>query len=205
MRTTALTVPGAAVLDTDLFVDERGWFRESFRRDTLVQALQRRFEIVQVNTSKSRQRVLRGVHFSEVPIGQAKLVTVQQGEIADYVVDLRPGSPRYLSWDRIDVAAESGRSVFVPEGCGHAFVALTDTAVVTYLVTDVYRPEREHGVSPFDERLGIEWPYERSELILSRKDRDAGSVTEAESRGVFSTWETCQRHYESQAEGEGSS
>src|SRR5690606_13243436 len=100
----------------------------------------RRFELRQANLSISRQGVARGIHFSDVPPGQAKYVTAMSGSALDFVVDLRLGSASFGRWDSVELTAAARNAVFVPEGFGHAFVATADNTAVAYLTTDVYRP-----------------------------------------------------------------
>lgn len=198
MKPSVLSIPDAVLIESEIHSDDRGSFSESYRHDLIAHALGRRLDVAQVNTSVSSRGVLRGVHFAKVPPGQAKLVSVQSGSIADYVIDLRMGGPTYGQWERVDLFASDGRSVFVPEGCGHAFVALEERTVVSYLVTDVYRPANEFGINPFDPQLSVEWPFARSELIMSQRDRDSMSLQDAESGKYLSTWLECQSRYSEQ-------
>lgn len=195
MRKTELRVPLAAVIEATVHRDERGLFWESYRADALEQLIERRFDVVQANTSVSARGVVRGVHFADVPLGQAKLVSVTRGAIIDYVVDLRVGSPTFGQVDSVELDAANARSVFVPEGLGHAFVALEPDTRVTYLVSDVFRPEREHGVNPLDPELGIEFPLPAGELVLSAKDRESPTLADALAAGLLPTWADCTARY----------
>jgi dTDP-4-dehydrorhamnose 3,5-epimerase len=190
-----LSVPDARLIQPRVFADERGAFLEAFRADRLAAATGRTMPILQANTSVSARGVVRGIHFAEVPPGQAKYVSVAHGAVVDYVVDLRLGSPTFGAWDSAELSSDNRTALFVPEGFGHAFVALSDGTVVTYLVTDVFRPEREHGVTPLDDDIALEFPFPRDELVISPKDRAAPTLREAQDAGLLSTWEACQARY----------
>jgi dTDP-4-dehydrorhamnose 3,5-epimerase len=111
------------------------------------------------------------------------------------VVDLRVGSPAFGMWQAIELNDVRRNAVFLAEGLGHAFLALGDDVVVSYLVSDVFRPEREHGVSPLDPDLALDLAVDGVELVLSRKDIKAPSLAEAVSAGLLPLWEQCQDHY----------
>jgi len=190
-----LTIAGAAVIEPQVFSDPRGAFLEWFRADTAAEALGRRVGIVQANLSVSARGVVRGVHYADVPPGQAKWVSVPRGRIIDYVVDLRVGSPTFGATEAVELDSESRRAVFLAEGLGHAFVALEHDTLVSYLVTDVFRPDKEHGISPADPELGLDFPVPAGELILSAKDTAAPTLAEAIAAGALPTWEACQTRY----------
>jgi dTDP-4-dehydrorhamnose 3,5-epimerase len=141
----------------------------------------------QANTSISRAGVLRGIHFSDTPPGQAKHVTVTRGSAIDFVVDLRVGSPTFGSWDSVLLDEIDRRAVYLAEGLGHAFLALEDSTTVSYLVTSTYAPDREHGVSPLDPAIGLALPH-GTKLIVSDKDLDAPMLAEAEAAGILPLW-----------------
>jgi dTDP-4-dehydrorhamnose 3,5-epimerase len=188
----ALGIDGAWVLEPTIFPDERGavheWFRGAAFRETTGHDL----ALAQANCSVSRRGVLRGIHFAEVPPGQAKHVTCIRGAVLDVVVDIRVGSPTFGQWDSVQLDDETGRAVYVSEGLGHGFVALTDATVI-YLCSAPYTPEREHGVDPFDPALGIAWPSD-VEPVLSPKDAAAPSLAEAQDRGLLPSYAACQAH-----------
>jgi dTDP-4-dehydrorhamnose 3,5-epimerase len=140
----------------------------------------------------SRRGVLRGVHFADVPPGQAKYVTCTQGTVLDVVVDIRVGSPTFGQWDSVQLDDETGRAVYVSEGLGHAFLALTDATVI-YLCSAPYTPGREHGVDPFDPALGIAWPSD-VEPVLSPKDAAAPTLAQAEREGLLPSYADCQAY-----------
>jgi dTDP-4-dehydrorhamnose 3,5-epimerase len=192
---TPLEIADAHLIEPRVFGDERGAFLEWFRADRLAEALGRQVPIVQANTSVSARGVVRGIHFADVPLGQAKYVTVTRGAIIDYVVDLRVGSPTFGQWQGVELSAENRHAVFLAEGLGHAFVSLQDDTSVSYLVTDVFRPEREHAVQPLDGDLGLDYRLPVSELILSAKDEAAPGFTQAQDDGLLPAWQDCQQRY----------
>jgi dTDP-4-dehydrorhamnose 3,5-epimerase len=195
MQLSEMTVGGAWVVSPVVHGDARGSFHEWYRADLLDEVTGGGFAphaplIAQANCSVSRAGSLRGIHFAQVPPGQAKYVTCFVGAVLDVVVDLRTGSPTYGAWDSVLLDDVDRRCVYVAEGLGHAFVALADGSLVSYLVSTGYNPEREHGIDPFDPEIGITWPTEdrdgrRFELTLSPKDRAAPSLSEARAQGLL--------------------
>ncbi|WP_166996483.1 dTDP-4-dehydrorhamnose 3,5-epimerase family protein [Paramicrobacterium fandaimingii] len=177
------------------FGDERGVFVEWFREDAIEAALKRRFPVRQANISVSARGVVRGIHFADVPPSQAKFVTAVHGAVLDFVVDIRVGSPTFGKWDSVRLDDTLHNAVFLAEGLGHCFVALSDHATVSYLISEPYNPAREHGISPFDDDIALDLPFDRSELLLSAKDREAPSLSEARKVGLLPTWEDAQELY----------
>jgi dTDP-4-dehydrorhamnose 3,5-epimerase len=186
----SLGIEGAWVRTPRIFQDDRGSFLESFRDDEFVADLGYRLEVAQVNCSVSRRGVLRGVHFADVPPGQAKYVSCLRGAIIDVVVDLRVGSPGFGKWEAVRLDEENRRSLFIAEGLGHAFMALTDECTVVYLCSTPYTPGREHGVHPLDPDMGIGWPAE-VEPVLSPKDAAAPSLAQALESGLLPAYADC--------------
>lgn len=158
--------------------DERGLFLESFRHDRLEEATGRPFALRQGNTSVSRRGVVRGIHFADTPPGQAKYVSVAHGAGIDFIVDIRVGSPTFGQWDSVLLDAADRRSVLISEGLGHAFAALTDDATLTYLVSSTYNPSAEHDLNVLDPEIGLVFPPELGEPVLSEKDLAAPSLSE---------------------------
>jgi len=191
----SLGIAGAWALEPKVFPDERGSFHEWYRGEEFREATGYDLSLAQANCSVSRRGVLRGVHFSEVPPGQAKYITCVRGAMLDVVVDLRVGSPTFGQWEAVRLDDDSRHALFLAEGLGHAFMALTDEATVVYLSSTGYAPEREHDVHPLDPDLGIAWP-EGIPPLLSPKDAQAPSLAEAERMGLLPSYETCTAHYE---------
>jgi dTDP-4-dehydrorhamnose 3,5-epimerase len=191
----ALAVPDAWVITPPVYDDERGVFLEWFRGDLLAAATGRRFEIVQANHSVSRRGVVRGVHFADVPPGQAKFIYCPVGAFLDIVVDLRVGSPTFGAVDSVVLDDVDRRAVFIGEGLGHALCALRDDSSVNYLVSTAYDPIAEHGITPLDPALATLLPTDLGELLLSEKDLAAPTIDEALKLGVLPTYEECLARY----------
>ncbi|MBX3099101.1 MAG: dTDP-4-dehydrorhamnose 3,5-epimerase family protein [Salinibacterium sp.] len=195
MQIRELAVSDAWEITPVPWADDRGVFLESFRHDTLEEATGRRFELRQANTSVSRRGVVRGIHYADTPPGQAKYVSVAHGAGVDYVVDIRVGSPTFGRWDSVVLDSETRRSVFLSEGLGHAFVALTDDATLTYLVSSTYNPAAEHDLNVLDPELGLVFPPELGEPILSAKDRSAPSLADLLAAGALPDFAELSAHY----------
>ena len=189
----ALDIEGAWVFTPRIHADRRGSFLEWFRDSEIRAALGRDLPVAQANCSVSARGVVRGVHFADVPPGQAKYVSCMSGAILDVVVDLRVGSPGFGRWEAVPLDAQSRRAVLIAEGLGHAFVTMSDEATVLYLCSTPYAPGREHGVHPLDPDLGIAWPGD-VEAILSDKDAAAPSLAQARSAGLLPDYADCLAH-----------
>jgi dTDP-4-dehydrorhamnose 3,5-epimerase len=171
-------------------------FLEWYRFDTLAAAAGHSLDLRQANTSVSKRGVVRGIHFADIPPGQAKYVTVTHGAVIDYVIDIRVGSPTFGQWDSVRLDTVDRRAIYLGEGLGHAFVALTDDATVSYLVSDTYNAAAEHGINPLDPEIGLVFPDEAGELLLSPKDVDAPTLAEAGEAGLLPDWTAVSAFYE---------
>jgi dTDP-4-dehydrorhamnose 3,5-epimerase len=189
----ALDVDGAWLLTPRIHADGRGSFLEWFRGAELCGDVGHRMDVAQANCSVSRRGVIRGIHFSDVPPGQAKYVTCASGAVIDVVVDLRVGSPGFGRWQAVRLDDQTRRAVYICEGLGHAFAALSDQATVLYLCSTPYAPGREHGVHPLDRAIGIAWPTD-IEPVLSDKDAAAPSLAEAQAAGLLPEYDKCQAY-----------
>ena len=194
MEVRQLSIAGAWEFTPQKFGDSRGVFLEWFKATSVTEALGHPFELAQANLSVSAAGVLRGIHFADVPPGQAKMVTCVAGAVLDVVVDLRVGSETFGTWDSVLLDDVTRRAVYLQEGLGHAFLSLEDGSTVTYLCSAPYAPGREHGVHPLDAELRIEWPtLDRSgaplTLELSDKDRDAPTLAQARASGLLPQFE----------------
>lgn len=185
-----LGIDGAWVVTPQIHHDSRGSLLECFRGGEFADAVGYRFGLAQVNCSVSRRGVLRGIHFADVPPGQAKYVMCVKGAVTDVVVDLRAGSPGYGRWEAVQLDEETRRGVFISEGLGHGFMALSGEATVLYLCSTPYAPRREHGVHPLDPALAIGWPSD-VEPVLSDKDAAAPSLREARRAGLLPDYRDC--------------
>jgi dTDP-4-dehydrorhamnose 3,5-epimerase len=184
-------VPGALVLEPDRHGDPRGELLEWFRADQLAALVGRPVPITQANLSVSRRAVLRGVHVSDVPPGQGKVVTCVAGSVLDVLVDLRVGSPTFGQHERIVLDEESRRAAWVPEGVGHGFLVTSGAATVAYLVTTPYAPQRERVVHAMS--VGVDWGLAADGPVLSERDAAAPTLHEAVTAGWLPTWDACQR------------
>lgn len=197
MQIRELTIPGAWEITPIQRSDERGVFLEWYRFDLLAEAVGHPLDLRQANTSVSKKGVVRGIHFADVPRGQAKYVTVTHGAVLDYVVDIRVGSPTFGKWDSVRLDTVDRRAIYIGEGLGHAFVALTDDATVSYLVSDAYNPTAEHGIDPLDADIALVFPDEAGEALLSPKDTDAPTLAEAAEEGLLPTFDAVNAFYAS--------
>ena len=189
MEFIPLGIPGAFHVRNVVHADDRGEFVEWFRVDKMEAATGYRFPVSQANLSRSAKGVVRGIHFADVPPGQAKVVTCLAGAIRDVVVDIRVGSPTFGTWEAIDLDSASRDAVLLPVGVGHAFVAKEDNTLVSYLVSDVYTPHAEHGIHPLDADLAIDYGCGHDQLLLSPKDQDAPTLALANSQGLLPVFE----------------
>ncbi|WP_028050358.1 dTDP-4-dehydrorhamnose 3,5-epimerase family protein [Cellulomonas sp. URHD0024] len=190
MQYRELKVPGAWEITPRQFGDPRGVFLEWFKVDAFAEHLGHPLDLQQANCSVSEAGVLRGVHFADVPPGQAKYVTCARGAVLDVAVDLRVGSPTFGTWDAVLLDDTDRRAIYLSEGLGHAFMALEDDSTVLYLCSTGYAPEREHGIHPLDPEVGIAWPTtDRAgrpiTAKLSDKDTAAPGLSEAREQGLL--------------------
>jgi len=183
-----LAIAGAFEITTTVHGDSRGEFVEWFKAEALARATGQNFSVAQANLSLSSKGALRGIHFADVPPGQAKYITCPVGRILDYIVDIRVGSPSFGDWVSVELSAVNRNAVYLAEGLGHAFLALENHTVVTYLVSDVHRPDREHEICPLDETIGLDFPIPRELLQLSEKDKIAPGLLQAKESGLLPIW-----------------
>lgn len=195
MQIRELKIPDSYEIIPKQFGDDRGVFLEWYRSDRLEEAVGHRLNLAQGNTSVSRRGVIRGIHFADVPPSQAKYVTATHGAVLDFVIDIRTGSPTFGQWDSVLLDDVDRRAIYIAEGLGHCFVALSDDATVSYLVSAPFNAEREHGIDPLDPAIGLEFPLDSDKLLLSPKDTDAPTLAEAESAGLLPTWERARAFY----------
>ncbi|MFF4173857.1 dTDP-4-dehydrorhamnose 3,5-epimerase family protein [Streptomyces sp. NPDC001744] len=186
----ALAVEGAFVFTPRVHRDGRGIFTSPLQGEEFARTVGHPMPVVQTNHNRSARGVLRGVHFTTTPPGQAKYVHCARGRATDFVIDLRLGSPTFGAWDTVEMDTESFRSVYLPVGVGHAFLALEDDTVMSYLVSSPYRPGLEQSLDPFDPDLALPWP---EGLVPTLSERDARAVGLAEARklGMLPRYEDC--------------
>ena len=187
-----LSVPGAWEITPQVHRDERGTFTEWFTESAFGAMTGHRFDLRQANCSVSAAGVLRGLHFAQLPPGQAKYVTCVRGAVFDVVVDIRVGSPTYGQWDSVLLDDIDHRSTYISEGLAHGFVAMQDQSTVMYLCSTPYAPQREHTIAATDPAIGIEWPLPAAQLLLSGRDAEAPSLAEVRESGLLPTWDETQ-------------
>jgi len=188
MTLQELLIAGAYMATHRVFPDERGLFREWFKAEEIA-TIDSAFSVQQANYSKSDQNVIRGVHYSLAPKGQAKLVTCASGQVIDVLVDLRVGSPTYLKVEYVELSEDSGRVVFIPTGVGHGFFVESESASVVYLTSSGYAPDYEKAISPTDPELGINWPIPVGEFgVISKADTEAPTLAQAKESGTLPTF-----------------
>ncbi|MEZ0065498.1 dTDP-4-dehydrorhamnose 3,5-epimerase [Streptacidiphilus sp. MAP12-20] len=195
MKIRELGIEGAFEISPVQHGDPRGLFMEWYRFDHLAEAVGHPLRLAQANLSVSAAGVVRGIHFADVPPGQAKYVTCVRGAVLDVIVDLRVGSPTFGQWEGVRLDDTDRRAVYLSEGLGHGFCALSDDATLSYLCSETYNPTGEHGIHPLDPDLGIEWPAGLPQL--SAKDEAAPTLAEARASGLLPVYEDCRSFTES--------
>jgi dTDP-4-dehydrorhamnose 3,5-epimerase len=173
MRSLPTKLTGPILLAPTVHGDERGFFLESYRRSALAD-LGVEDQFVQDNHSRSREGVVRGMHFQ---VGQAKLVRCVRGAIFDVIVDIRSGSPQFGEWEAFRLDDAVHHQLYVPDGFAHGFCVLSELADVTYKVSTYYDAAAESGFSYADPDVAIEWP-EAERLIGSERDRGAPTLAQ---------------------------
>ena len=174
-------IEGVYVLEPKVFRDVRGYFFESWRQADFDQHIGRHVEFIQDNESKSSYGVLRGLHYQKGEYSQAKLVRVIRGRVLDVAVDIRKSSPTFGKYVAVELSEDNKRQLFIPRGFAHGFLVLSDEAVFTYKVDNVYAPQHEASIRWNDEDIHIEWPISADVVLTSEKDLlKATSLKDAE-------------------------
>jgi len=181
VRVRELAISGARVFEPVVHRDDRGLFLEWFRHEPVSEGRGEPFELRQANLSVSSRGVLRGIHVTTSEAGQAKYVTVVAGSVVDYVVDLRDGSPTFGDWAAVPLDDVDRHAVYLPEGLGHGFVVLSETATVCYLASTVYDPEHDVTIDALDPEIGLRLP---DGLAVSRSPRDEAAPSLAAARAA---------------------
>lgn len=177
MSVEKLDIPGAWVFTPRQFADDRGVFFEWFQDSTFREYAGDDFKLAQANCSVSQKGTLRGIHFADNPPGQRKYVTCLAGSVLDVLVDLRRGSPTFGKWRSVQLDVQDRKVVSIPNGVGHAFMALEDNTTIVYLCDQRYNPTGEHEIHPLDPEIAIAWP-EGIEPLISAKDAAAPLFSE---------------------------
>lgn len=173
MTYTETPIPGVWIIEPKVFKDARGYFMEAFKQEEF-DAHVGRTVFIQDNESRSSKGVLRGLHLQAAPYAQAKLVRVIKGHVLDVAVDLRKDSPTFAQHVAVELSDENKRQLFIPRGFAHGFHVLSDEAIFTYKVDNIYMPSAEQGIRYDDPTIGIDWQIDADEqLNLSEKDLKA--------------------------------
>tara|TARA_B110000003_G_scaffold174133_1_gene173740 strand:+ start:366 stop:920 length:555 start_codon:yes stop_codon:yes gene_type:complete len=180
MKFVKTKIEGLIILEPTVFGDIRGYFLESFNQDQFEEIVGK-VSFVQDNESKSSKGVLRGLHFQKPPFDQAKLVRCIEGKVLDVAVDLRNGSKTYGQHIAIELSGENKKQLFVPRGFAHGFLVLSESAIFTYKVDNVYAPDYDSGIYWNDSTLNIPWGVDKSEILVSKKDSKLSFFSEFKS------------------------
>ena len=167
-----LEIPDIILIKPKIFGDNRGYFLETYSKEFFKTELGLDIDFCQDNESKSSYGVLRGIHYQKAPYSQAKLVRVVSGRVLDVAVDLRKDSRFYGKHVAVELNDENKYQLFIPRGFGHAFVVLSEEAVFSYKVDNIYAPDHESGVIYNDPALSIDWKIPEEDIILAEKDKN---------------------------------
>ena len=172
-------IQGVFIIEPNVFKDARGYFMEAWKQADFEQYIGK-VDFIQDNESKSSYGVLRGLHYQKGDLCQAKLVRVIKGRVLDVAVDLRRSSSTFGQHVMVELSEENKRQFFIPRGFAHGFLVLSDEAIFTYKVDNVYAPQAEAGIRWNDPQLGIEWPIDPKEVQTSEKDLKQPLFADAE-------------------------
>ena len=172
-------IEGVYIIEPRVFNDARGYFFEAWKQEEF-NAHIGQVNFIQDNESKSSRGVLRGLHYQKGELSQAKLVRVIKGKVLDVAVDLRRNSPTFGKHVMVELSEDNKRQFFIPRGFAHGFLVLSDEAIFTYKVDNVYAPQAEAGIRWNDPALGIEWPIDAKEVLTSEKDLKQPLLKDAE-------------------------
>ncbi len=186
MNTQSLSIDGLVSVTSPVWGDERGFFREWYT-SRAVEDLGASFAVAQANLSMSARRVVRGLHYSLAPEGQAKLVTCAYGALDDVIVDVRVGSPTYGVVEVVHLADNLGVSVFLPAGVAHGFCVTSEHAALSYLLSSPFNAALELEINPFDSAIAVPWPLD-GEPIVSAKDAAAPSLRARADASQLPRW-----------------
>ena len=183
MKRIETELPGVCIVEPQVFGDHRGYFMETYSTKAFADiGITNVF--VQDNQSFTAQKgTLRGIHFQNAPMAQAKLVRVTRGAVLDVAVDLRRGSPTYRQWVGVELSAENKRMLFIPRGFGHGFVTLTDDVEFCYKVDNLYSRACDRGIRFNDPSIGVQWGVENP--ILSEKDTNSPMLADSDCNFTY--------------------
>ena len=184
MKKIDTKLSGVYIIEPQVFGDHRGYFMETWSTKNF-EDIGLKYNFVQDNQSFSAQKgTLRGLHFQNDPMAQAKLVRVTKGAVLDVAVDLRKGSPTYKQWVAVELSAENKRMLMIPRGFGHGFKTLTDNVEFCYKVDNLYSKECDRGIRFDDPTINVDWG-EVIEELLSAKDMGAPLLDDSDCNFIF--------------------
>jgi len=169
MKYIETEIKGVYIIEPQVFADQRGYFMETWKQEEFEQHIGK-VAFLQDNESKSTYGVLRGLHYQKGELSQAKLVRVISGRVLDVAVDIRRSSPTFGRHLMVELSGDNKRQLFIPRGFAHGFLVLSDEAVFTYKVDNVYAPQAEAGIRWNDPDIGINWPIDPAVVTTSSKD-----------------------------------
>lgn len=172
-------IEGVFIIEPKVFNDPRGYFFEAFKQDEFEKNVGK-VNFVQDNESKSSRGVLRGLHYQKGEFSQAKLVRVIKGTVVDVAIDIRKSSPTFGRYVMVELSEENKRQLFIPRGFAHGFLVLSEEAIFTYKVDNIYAPQSEASIRFNDPEIGIQWSIAPEDMLLSPKDLAGKSLSEAE-------------------------
>lgn len=172
MKITNTDFKDLLIIEHDVHLDDRGLFKEVFRKDVLDKYLGYSINFCQDNYVKSSSMVLRGLHYQEEPYTQSKLVSVTEGRILDIAVDIRGNSKTYGKYFSYILSSDIHKAIFIPKGFAHGYLTLSDKANVNYKVDNYYNKESDSGISFEDKNLNIDWGVDKIKLLISEKDKN---------------------------------
>lgn len=167
------SIPDVFLIEPRVFDDERGFFFETISISKLNQ-MGIDFEVVQENCAYSKRRgTIRGLHFQNYPVAQAKIVRCTLGSVVDYAIDLRKNSPTYLKHVAVELTSGNKRQLYIPRGFAHGVISTADNTMIEYYADNPYSPENDRSIRYNDPQINIQWGYPDCDLILSEKDKKA--------------------------------
>ena len=172
-------IDGVYIIEPRVFNDSRGYFFEAFKQDEFEKNVGK-VNFVQDNESKSSYGVLRGLHYQKGDFSQAKLVRVIKGKVVDVAVDIRKSSPTFGKYVMVELSEDNKRQLFIPRGFAHGFLVLSQEAIFTYKVDNVYAPQHEASIKFDDKDVNIQWPIDAKDVLTSEKDLNGKKLSEAD-------------------------
>jgi dTDP-4-dehydrorhamnose 3,5-epimerase len=179
MTFTETKIQGVWIIEPKVHTDVRGYFMESFKQTAFEKHIGK-INFIQDNESRSVFGVLRGLHYQLQPYTQSKLVRVVLGKVLDVAVDIRKGSPTFGQYVAVELSDENKRQLFIPQGLAHGYLVLSDNAIFTYKVDNIYAPQAERSIRFDDVQINIDWTIPADKIILSDKDKTTTALKDAE-------------------------